>query len=739
MTRRPLCLVCLFLMLAMILADWLGFPLIRGNPLPQEIQSWVEEHPESTVCGEVERYTVSEFSASVYLKNAYLIYRSEKVSIENVKVFLKEEEQVPVGTVILLSGNLERVPEIRNPGEFDSRQYYACEHIYYFLKKGKILKKSDDYSRYGQFLADLRERLAEALKQTAGNAAPVFQAMVLGDKGNLTEEIKLRYQMAGIVHIMAISGLHISILGVGLYQVLMRTGMGIWPSGILALAVMLQYGMMTGGSVSTMRAVCMFLISVGAKIAGRIYDMMTALAAAAMLILLEAPAYLYSSGFLLSFGAVLGIGIAAPSMLHLTGAKTKAGKGLVSSLAVQMVTLPVSLYFFGEVSLAGVFLNLAVLPTAGAVLGSGVGAALLGSVCVPAGAVAAVPGRLLMWGYEKLCAIAAGLPVCTWVGGRPEIWQIAAYYGILGAILWFDHGERFNRKAVRIFFFAGGIAVGILVLGYRSCPYMRITCLDVGQGDGIVVETPEDYSFVVDCGSSSKTGVGQYQLVPYLKYRGVSHLDGIFVSHTDEDHISGVRELLELMGKGLVSIRAECLYLPAWADAPEAWEELWNLAEKAGVRVRRVKQGDCLAEGKLKFCFLAPAPGTRGDDVNEDGMVLKLEYGSFCGIFTGDIGEETEKKLIKEDLLCDVDFLKVGHHGSRYSSSQEFLEKLKPEYGVISCSESNTYGHPSPEAVERLEGCGCQVEYTMKSGAVTLVTDGERIGMRGFLQEKSGW
>lgn len=738
MTKRPLCLVCLFLMLAMVLADCLGFPLIKGNPLPQEVQSWIEEHPESTVCGEVERYTVSEFSASVYLKNAYLIYRSEKVSIENIKVFLKEEEPVPVGTVILLSGNLERVPEVRNPGEFDSRQYYACENIFYFLKKGKILKRSEGYSEYGQFLADLREGLAEALKQTTGEAAPVFQAMVLGDKENLTEEIRLRYQMAGIVHIMSISGLHISILGVGLYQLLMRTGMGIWPSGILALGVMLQYGMMTGGSVSTMRAVCMFLISVGAKIAGRIYDMMTALAVSAMMILLEAPAYLYSSGFLLSFGAVLGIGLAGPAMLELTGVKTKAGKGLVSSLAVQMVTLPVSLYFFGEVSLAGVFLNLAVLPTAGAVLGSGAGAAVLGSVFVPAGVVMAVPGRVLLWGYERLCAIAAGLPDCTWVGGRPEIWQIAVYYGMFGAVLWFCCGAHFSRKAVRASFCACVMAAGIIVLGYRPCPYLRITCLDVGQGDGIVVETPENYRFVIDCGSSSKTGVGKYQLLPYLKCRGISHLDGIFVSHTDEDHISGVRELLELMGKGLVSIRAECLYLPDWEEAPEAWEELWNLAEGAGIQVQRVKQGDCLAAGKLKFWFLSPAAGTRGDDVNEDGMILKLDYGSFCGIFTGDIGEETEEKLLKEGLLGDTDFLKVGHHGSRHSSGQAFLEALKPEYGVISCSVSNLYGHPSPETVERLEECGCQVEYTMKSGAVTLVTDGERYGIQRFLQEQSG-
>ena len=136
---------------------------------------------------------------------------------------------------------------------------------------------------------------------------------MLGDKTSLDKEVKLRYQMAGIVHILAISGLHISVIGTGLYQLLMKTGLGIWGSGFLALLFMLQYGVMTGGSVSTMRAVCMFLISTGAKITGRIYDLPTALAVSAMMILGESGAYLYNSGFLLSFSAVAGAGIVVPA------------------------------------------------------------------------------------------------------------------------------------------------------------------------------------------------------------------------------------------------------------------------------------------------------------------------------------------------------------------------------------------------------------------------------------------
>ena len=133
MTRRPLCMLCLILMLSMCATDWAGIPLIRGNPLPENAASWIEEHPQATLCGEVIQTTENEFSQSVYLSNAYLIYQSQKLSIENVKVFLKQREEVPAGTVILVSGKLKRVEEKRNPGEFDSQQYYASQHIYYLL------------------------------------------------------------------------------------------------------------------------------------------------------------------------------------------------------------------------------------------------------------------------------------------------------------------------------------------------------------------------------------------------------------------------------------------------------------------------------------------------------------------------------------------------------------------------------------------------------------------------------
>lgn len=761
MRRRPVCLVCLALMLLMCLTDLAGFPLIRGNPLPESVQERIREHPEAVICGEVQSCQDTEFSFSVYLKHVFLTNQSEKFPIENVRMFLKTKEELPAGTLVYASGKLERVEGPRNPGEFDSQQYYACQHIYYFLKNAVIEKKSRTYSGYRQRLLEFRDRLCRILEQAAGEDASVFEAMLLGEKSGLDNDLKLRYQMGGMIHILAISGLHISILGMGLFQLLKHIGFGNTGAGLLALAVMLQYGMLTGGSVSAMRAVCMFLLSVGAKILGRSYDLLTALSVSAMLLLLDSPAYLYSSSFLLSFGAVTGLGAVSPFLMEIAPVKRKLAKSFLSSFSVQLATLPVMLVFFGEVSLAGLVLNLIVLPTVGVVLISGLCGGILGLVSMEAAAAAAVPGRVFLFFYEKLCVLAGKLPFCTWTGGQPRLWQSIVYYaclaGGIAAAVWLIRREKkrtgkkaegSSGRAVAALVFSAALCLGILTLAFQDRGELRITCLDVGQGDGIVLEIPGGGAFLMDFGSSSRKNTGQYQLLPYLKSRGITYLDGILVSHTDTDHISGIQELLELMTKDLTSIKAGTLILPDWNSEEKtsgghvrekAYGGLLKLADKAGVRCVFAEQGDRLVSGQAEMKFLAPERTASGADVNEEGMVMELKYGSFRALFTGDIGEATEKSLLKKGVLSDVDFLKTAHHGSRYSTCREFLDKVRPELAVISCSDSNNYGHPSPETVEKLEECGARIFYTMKSGAVTVCTNGERIRAEGFLSENKSF
>lgn len=329
------------------------------------------------------------------------------------------------------------------------------------------------------------------------------------------------------------------------------------------------------------------------------------------------------------------------------------------------------------------------------------------------------------------------IPYCTWIAGSPELWQCAGYYVLVFAglgLIWFYEKRCKKRLQILQGIFVICTVLGIGILLYRPSGNLQITCLDIGQGDCISVCSPRGQHVLIDGGSTNKKNIAKYQILPYLKNQGIAVVDAILISHTDQDHISGIQELFESISAGLTSVKVRSLILPKWEKMDEAYQELIDKARAAGVTVQRGRKGEVLHLGEVTIKLLAPEAGASGADVNEDGMVVEIQYERFKALFTGDIGEETEKKLLSD--LEDVDFLKVGHHGSGYSTCTEFLEVIRPEVAVISCSESNTYGHPSAETIERLEKSGAKIWYTMKSGAVTLTADGEKMWMETYVETK---
>lgn len=724
MKRRPVCLVCLFLMLCLYVTDLVGISMINGNPLPVSVQKYISEHPKLTVSGEVQECQAAEYSLSVYLKQVCLTVGSEQIPIENIKVYLNKEEQIRIGMFLRVCGKLEEIPGPRNPGEFDSKQYYACRKIYYQMKDGEVCDKSTGYSYFGQLLQEIRQKAETILDEAAGAYAGIFQAMILGERGNLDAETKMQYQMAGIMHILAISGLHISFVGMGFFRLLKKAGAGNGVAGAVSAFLIYAYGIVTGGSVSAMRAVGMFLVLVGAGIAGRSYDLLSAMALSAIVLLLDAPAYLYNVSFLLSFGAVIGIGALTPEICSLLNLKKRTAKSLAGSVIVWLITLPIALHAYGEVSLAGVILNLLVLPTSGIVLASGIFALPVGIFVIEIAERVVFPGKCVLFFYEKLCEVVGWIPHSTWIAGSPQLWQCVVYYVMLGGAF---AGVKWGKKAASVAL----VILAVVFLGYHSRNGLAITCLDIGQGDCCVLKMPGGENFLIDGGSSNKKNTAVYQILPYLKNQGIAILDGIFVSHTDQDHISGIEELLELCAQKLTTVRVKNLILPDWDTTGGEYEKLKMLAEQTGIRVQTVREGNLLKTKEAQIEILAPENGADGSDTNEDGMVMKVHFGKFRGLFTGDIGAETEKKLL--DSMEDVDFLKVAHHGSKYSTCQGFLDVVSPEIAVISCSAKNTYGHPSADTIKKLEDCGAQVEYTMKNGAITVRTDGEGIWLDRFI------
>lgn len=248
--------------------------------------------------------------------------------------------------------------------------------------------------------------------------------------------------------------------------------------------------------------------------------------------------------------------------------------------------------------------------------------------------------------------------------------------------------------------------------------------LDVGQGDCLYLELSDGISCLIDGGSTSIKEVGNYRILPYLKYEGVSKLDYVILTHLDEDHVNGVRELMEMQNT-LDGVQIQTILFPEIANPDETYQELWALAEKKGIAVQTIGAGDAMMGSDYLLECLYPVKGTWTTDENNDSVALQLAYHEFTMLLTGDMGFEGEKELLSQGRLKDVDVWKVSHHGSKYSGSQPFLQSIQPALGLVSVGR-NYYGHPSDEILERLSKINCQVYTTLERGALMLESDGER-------------
>ena len=260
--------------------------------------------------------------------------------------------------------------------------------------------------------------------------------------------------------------------------------------------------------------------------------------------------------------------------------------------------------------------------------------------------------------------------------------------------------------------------------------------LDVGQGDGICLRT-EETVILVDCGSSDEKRLGEQVVEPFLKSQGISQIDYAIVSHGDKDHISGLSYLLE----SSCGIRIKHLVLPWLGKEDQAYKGLVELAKEMGVNLHWMKEGDSIREGELELQCLYAGQEGRSQDRNEHSLFIQAGYGETGILLTGDMSEEGEMEWLRQEKKrsrakgsrtekAGVQILKAAHHGSAYSSCEEFLKYIDPDCVVISCGQGNRYGHPSPETVKRLEEQGIQYLVTMEHGAVTVETDGRKVTIR---------
>lgn len=673
----------------------------------------------------------TQYGYALTLSQAELLTQSGSPVLEKLRLYAYTAEAAAImpGDKILAEATLRDFEPARNPGEFDSLWYYRSLGFHCAADITEIRAVHEAVLPVYRCLAALRERLQAVFARICTpEANGIFQAMLLGEKSELAKETRELYSAGGISHILAISGLHIAVIGMGMYRMIRRLG-GFTFSGLLAGTLLLLYVLLTGSSVSACRAGIMFVIQLCSFPCRRSYDMLSAAAFTLLLLLWDNPMYLFHSGCQLSFGAVLAIGIVYPVLAETAQAESPLHKAFLSGLSVSAVTFPMLAWSFYELSPYSLFLNLLVIPCMTLVMLSGILGGLCGmgewyltellggSFRLWSGRFFIALGQEILKLYEWLCECMALLPGNRIITGKPELWVIGGYYLLLTAGVLLLH-RQMGKRRIGTPLLAGALALLTILLCLRIQRGISVSFLSVSQGDGIYIETPE-LTLLVDGGSSDKRNLYENSLRPFLKSKGAAALDYAIVSHPDEDHVSGLRELLKEK-----EITVKVLLLPAIEESmqDEAYLELAALAEQGGTEVRMIAEGDVMRCGRLELSCLHPGEGLYTHDRNEYSVVLEVSYGEFDMLLTGDISERVERQLLpylrQSEKTYEV--LKVAHHGSGSSSCQEFLEAVRPELAVISCGENNRYGHPSGETLDRLEGLGSRVLRTDLQGSVIV-------------------
>ena len=707
MTKRPL-------LLAFLLAAFLIL-MLGERGLPASRQPELSDGETVTLTGIVEEIAEKENSRQIRLSHIYL---SSDLSYQRqVLVYENQQTTLKIGYKVKAAGSYAPLEEASNPGQFDQKAYYEARGIGMVLKKAKLTVIEAKENIFFQKLYELRSFWAQNLEKITGKEeAALLKAMLLGEKNSLKKEQKELYQSGGISHILAISGLHISLVGMLLYRFLRKKKRSYPFSALVSGSCMVVYGFLTGFGVSAKRAVFMFLVYLGAELLGETYDVVSALALSGLLILAEQPLQLFQCGFQLSFLSVGAVALVYPALQKRLGWKKKAAMSLLSGLSVTLFTLPCTLYWFYEWMPYAVFLNLIVIPLVPVVFLSGAAGMLTGGASVAAGMFLAGASAGVLRFFQTLLERTEVLPGSRAVIGQPELWQIALYYVLVGAAVWGGRcrarKKNQHRIEVRIFF----IIFALCILCFPFHRPVEVTFLDVGQGDAVFLRTEAGTTCLIDGGSTTVSDVGTYRLLPFLKSRGVSSLDYLFLSHMDADHINGAEELLKDQFRG-IPIRHLCL---SALPGDETRERLEKEARLFGTELCYISRGTVFREKGAEIRCLSPVKDQKKEDENENSEVLMVEISGLRILFTGDLGEEGEQELLEAGTDLRAAVLKVGHHGSRFSTGEDFLEAVSPGFAVISCAENNRYGHPAPETVERLERAGCRIFYTMKSGAVTL-------------------
>lgn len=676
--------------------------------------------------GQVASVDVKEDKYSITIVKPTVYEGTAVANHEKLLLYLKSDKIIRIGNIIEIRGRVEPFSIATNEGQFNSYRYYR-EQDYAYKVMADSYTVVDDGINFREYLRKVSDYIVSIYKSfLPENEAAIVSAMLFGRKSLLEDNDKEMYRINGLMHLLAVSGTHVGTISMLLLWIISKLPVGFKTGRAVIYIIMVMYGIMTGFSVSCIRAVVMFGLRLLAEVAGKEYDNISGLSLAAIITLAINPRNLFHCDFVLSYLAVISITVIYPYVERMVLSDMLSDekiikhnvrnnvcflkgliidfflKPLLVSVCITTITTPVIMYFYYEAPMYSMLINLIVLPCISIVF-------VMACLCAVTGFL--IPLLTMFFAGSIHYIFVLYRFICEWcidnvydirLCGFPGLARVMVCYASIVIMLsvpfilnWLVR----NNPAAKIHESIAGHNVIIILkivwmLAFMMTPIcliragqnrLEISVLDVGQGDGIVITMPNGKVVCIDGGSSDVSDVGRYRIEPYLSYKGIKHVDYWIITHPDSDHCSGVWEILSRQRYNGISI--DNIVLP---DTEICRDEIKDYL------LRQEDSVDFIyINSRMKFSFdevalqcFNPIEGLEYKNQNEGSIVLDLKYGEFDALFTGDVEGEAENELLNS-VRQDYELLKVSHHGSKNSSPAELLKRISPEYAVISCGRDN--------------------------------------------------
>ncbi|WP_027407865.1 DNA internalization-related competence protein ComEC/Rec2 [Anoxybacteroides tepidamans] len=690
---------------------------------------WVDRHNKTVLSRDQMNFSV-RFITSPAIDGDQLkgivktINESEKLQLVYRIKSEREQQQlsgIQIGMICTFRGTLKTPEPARNIGAFDYRRYLRFQHIHWIVQPSSFSLRHcrpTPLTVYESLLLMRKKGLDDIESSFPSSTVGIVQALVYGERTEMDDSLLDAYQKLGLVHLLAISGSHVTLLVRACFYMFIRF-ITREQAALVLLLLLPVYTVITGASPSVVRASLTAMILLWFSYKKSIILPLDALSAVFLAMLIVQPYALFQAGFqlsfIVSFTLILSIEIIEQYLSPLT-------RLFMTTLIAQISALPFLLYHFFEFSLLSLPFNIVFIPLYSFVI------LPLSLVSLAAHYIFEPMSSFLMKGLEQIITISNEWVLAfkqhhslSLILGRPSPFLLTCYsIAIVFAFM------QMEQKQYRSLLWIAAVVFLHMIVPYFN-RYGEVVVLDVGQGDCIYIELPYRKGvYLIDTGGEMKLSkqpwqkrqkewsVGNNIVIPFLKAKGIRKLDRLIITHGDADHMGAAIEVIN-------AIQVKEMLIGKGGAQQPLQMSLIAAAKKQGVAIREVGRGEGWEAGSAIFYVLNPSDEKELSTDNNRSVVVYAKLGALSWLFTGDLEKEGEEKLIRAFPHLRVDILKVGHHGSATSTSEHFLQTIQPKIAVISVGKNNRYHHPHPDVIERLQKHHIKVLRTDQHGAIQYI------------------